>query len=68
MAEKRTFKKKMTQNVSFLPEMSVFDKKCQILIENDDLLIKYSYFLENKSTKVRAGMPSAKILGGKNDL
>ena len=24
-------------------------------------------FLQNKSTKVRAGMPSAKILGGKND-
>ena len=25
-------------------------------------------FVQNKSTKVRAGMPSAKILGGKNDL
>ena len=32
------------------------------------LLITYAYFLQNKSTKVRAGMPSAKILGGKNDL
>ena len=25
-------------------------------------------FVQNKSTKVRAGMPSAEILGGKNDL
>ena len=33
-------------------------------IKNDDCLITYAYFLKNKSTKVRAGMPSAKILGG----
>ena len=48
--------------------MQVFDKKCQILTENDDYLIKYAYFLKTKSTKRRGGVPSAKILGGKNDL
>ncbi len=57
MAEKRTFKKKMTQHISCLPEMSVFDKIYQSLIENDYLLIKYAYLLQNKSTKLRAGMP-----------
>ena len=68
MAEKRTFKKKITKNISFLPEMPVFDKKCQILTENDDYFIKYAYFLKTKSTKRRGGVPSAKILGVKNDL
>ena len=58
----------MTKHVSFLPEMSVVDKKCQILIENDDYLIKYAHYLKNRSTKRRGGVPSAKILGGENDL
>ena len=48
--------------------MTVFDQKCQFLTKNDDFLIKYAYFFKNENTKVRAGMPSAKILGGKNDL
>ena len=48
--------------------MPVFDKKCQILTENDDFLIKYSYFLKNKSTKRRGGVPSAKVLWGENEL
>ena len=48
--------------------MSVFDQKWQFLTKKDDYLITYAYFLPNKNTKVRAGMPSAKILGGKNDL
>ena len=48
--------------------MTVFDKKCQFLIENDDYLLTYAYFLKNKSTKVRGYVPSAKILGGKNEI
>ena len=48
--------------------MPVFYQKCQILTENDDYFIKYAYFLETKSTKRRGGVPSAKILGGENDL
>ena len=31
--------------------MPVFDKKCQFLLENDDYLIKYAYFLKNKALK-----------------
>ena len=46
--------------------MSVFDQKWQFFFsKNDDYLITYAYFLQNKNTKVRAGMPSAEILGGK---
>ena len=48
--------------------MTVFDQKCQFLLKNDDVLIKYAYFLKNKSTKVRGYVPSANILGGENDL
>ena len=58
---KNDLKKKMPQNVSFLPEITVFDKTCQFLLENDDYLIKYVYFLKNKSIKVRGVRPSAKI-------
>ena len=31
-------------------------------------MIKYAHYLKNKSTKQRGGVPSAKILGGENDL
>ena len=48
--------------------MTVFDQKCQFLTKNDDLLIKYAYFLKNKSTKRRGGVPLAKIKKIKNDL
>ena len=40
----------LTRNVSFYLQMMFFTKIC--------------IFLQNKSTKVRAGMPSAEILGG----
>ena len=58
----------MSRISDFLPEITVFDKKYQFLFKNDDYLIKYAYFLKNKSTKVRGVRPSAKILGGINDL
>ena len=58
----------MSQNVSFLPEITVFDKKCQFLLENDDFLITYVYFLKNKSTKVRGGTAFGKNSFLKNDL
>ena len=51
-----------------LPEMSVFDKKLQFFTKNDNFLLTYAYFLKNESTKRRGGVPSAKILGEKNDL
>ena len=53
--------KKMTQLQFFARIVSFFTT-------NDDFLIKYAYFLKNKSMKVRGYVPSAKILGGKNEL
>ena len=58
----------MSQNVSCLPEMTVFDKKYQFLLENDDYLIKYVYFLKNKSTKVRGGAAFGENSFLRNDL
>ena len=51
--EKRPQKQKITKSVRFLQEITFFYKKCQFFTNEDDFLIKYAYFLKNKSTKVR---------------
>ena len=51
---------KTTLNIKW-PKMSVFDQKFQFLTKNDNFLIKYAYFLKNKTTKRRGGVPSAEI-------
>ena len=61
MAEKWPFKYKMTKNVSFWQEIAVFYNKCQFLNKGDDFLVKYAYFLKQKNTKQRGGVPSAEI-------